>query len=121
MGGSSAQLVIDRTLQAARPGEIVLMHVGAAPDRTTLDADALPSVISRLKAMGYGFVTLDALLSRVAGGGTATNPADCDDTTWRTAPITVTRILSVPPVPVVTGIRTASHPECRYDRVVIDE
>jgi hypothetical protein len=26
----------------------------------------------------------------------------------------------VPPVPVVSGIRTGTHPECSYDRVVID-
>ena len=52
---------ITRVLGAARPGEIVLMHVGANPDDgTTLDAAALPSVISGLRARGYGFVTLDA-------------------------------------------------------------
>jgi hypothetical protein len=39
------------------------MHVGSNPDDgTTLDADALPSMIGRLRAAGYGFVTLDALL-----------------------------------------------------------
>jgi peptidoglycan/xylan/chitin deacetylase (PgdA/CDA1 family) len=47
---------------AARPGEIVLMHVGSNPDdHTTYDADALPQVISGLRAEGYLFVTLDAL------------------------------------------------------------
>ena len=46
----------------ARPGEIVLMHVGSNPDdHTTFDADALPQVISGLRALGYSFVTLDAL------------------------------------------------------------
>jgi peptidoglycan/xylan/chitin deacetylase (PgdA/CDA1 family) len=50
-------------LKAARPGEIVLMHVGAHPkDHSTLDADALPQVISGLRAKGYGFVTLEAVL-----------------------------------------------------------
>lgn len=49
---------------ALRPGEIVLMHLGSNPqDGTTLDADALPDVIDRMRAAGYGFVTLDALLS----------------------------------------------------------
>jgi peptidoglycan/xylan/chitin deacetylase (PgdA/CDA1 family) len=38
------------------------MHVGPNPnDHTTLDADALPTVISELRARGYSFVTLDAL------------------------------------------------------------
>ncbi len=49
-------------LAAARPGEIVLMHVGSNPDdHTAFDADALPRVISGLRAQGYSFVALDAL------------------------------------------------------------
>ncbi len=62
-GGITAATVRDRVLDAARPGEIVLMHVGANPDDgTTLDADALPGVIEQLRSSGYEFVTLDALL-----------------------------------------------------------
>ncbi|HEX5534669.1 MAG TPA: polysaccharide deacetylase family protein [Actinomycetales bacterium] len=62
-GGITAAIVRDRVLDAAGPGEIVLMHVGANPDDgTTLDADALPGVIDQLRSRGYGFVTLDALL-----------------------------------------------------------
>jgi peptidoglycan/xylan/chitin deacetylase (PgdA/CDA1 family) len=62
VGGITAQTVVDRVLAGARPGEIVLMHVGSNPDdHTTLDADALPIVIARLRALGYTFVTLDAL------------------------------------------------------------
>jgi peptidoglycan/xylan/chitin deacetylase (PgdA/CDA1 family) len=62
-GGITAQIVVDRVLAAARPGAIVMMHVGANPDDgTTLDAQALPTVISQLRARGYSFVTLDALL-----------------------------------------------------------
>jgi peptidoglycan-N-acetylglucosamine deacetylase len=63
-GGMSAQKVTDRAMNALRPGEIVLMHLGANPeDGTTLDADALPDMIERMRAAGYTFVTLDALLS----------------------------------------------------------
>ncbi|HZW43890.1 MAG TPA: polysaccharide deacetylase family protein [Dermatophilaceae bacterium] len=61
-GGRSADSVVQRVLAAATPGEIVLMHVGSNPtDHSTLDADALPRIISGLRAAGYGFVTLDAL------------------------------------------------------------
>lgn len=61
--GMDAAAVLDRVVQAATPGEIVLMHVGANPDDgSTLDADALPSVIRELRARGYRFVTLQALL-----------------------------------------------------------
>ena len=63
-GGITAQLVVERVVAAARPGEIVLMHVGSNPDdHTTLDAQALPTVIARLRSLGYGFVTLDALVA----------------------------------------------------------
>jgi peptidoglycan/xylan/chitin deacetylase (PgdA/CDA1 family) len=60
----ATQAVVDRVLGAARPGEIVLMHVGSNPDdHTTLDAAALGAVIDRLRTGGYRFVTLDTLLS----------------------------------------------------------
>ena len=62
-GGISADVVLQRVLATATPGQIVLMHVGANPDDgTTFDADALPRVIDELRARGYSFVTLDALL-----------------------------------------------------------
>ena len=61
-GHISASVVVSRVLAAAKPGEIVLMHVGSNPDdHTTVDADALPRVIRGLRALGYSFVTLDAL------------------------------------------------------------
>jgi peptidoglycan/xylan/chitin deacetylase (PgdA/CDA1 family) len=60
-GGQSADTVLNRVLATAQPGQIVLMHVGANPDDgTTLDAAALPAIIDRLRAMGYGFATLAA-------------------------------------------------------------
>jgi peptidoglycan/xylan/chitin deacetylase (PgdA/CDA1 family) len=63
-GGVTAQTVADRTLAALQPGEIVLMHIGSNPDDgSTLDADALPDIIDRISAAGYGFSTLDALLA----------------------------------------------------------
>jgi peptidoglycan/xylan/chitin deacetylase (PgdA/CDA1 family) len=63
-GGMSAQRVADRAVAALRPGEIVLMHVGANPDDgTTFDADALASTIARMRSAGYDFVTLDSLLA----------------------------------------------------------
>ena len=62
-GGITEAIVRQRVLDALQPGEIVLMHLGANPeDGTTLDADALPEIISGLSAMGYSFVTLDQML-----------------------------------------------------------
>ncbi|MEO6144570.1 MAG: polysaccharide deacetylase family protein [Dermatophilaceae bacterium] len=63
-GGQSADSVVRRVLAAATPGQIVLMEVGSSLDDSTLDADALPRVISGLRAAGYGFVTLDGLGAR---------------------------------------------------------
>jgi len=61
-GGQTVHTVEARALSALTPGEIVLMHCGSAPDGTTLDADALPAVIQRIKAHGYHFVTLHGFL-----------------------------------------------------------
>ena len=62
-GGITARIVADRVMARLQPGEIVLMHVGSNPnDGTTLDADALPAIIDRIRQAGYGFTTLDALL-----------------------------------------------------------
>jgi peptidoglycan/xylan/chitin deacetylase (PgdA/CDA1 family) len=57
-GGQSTSSIVARVLGALRPGAIVLMHVGAAPDGSTLDAAALPRLIDRLRARGYRLVTL---------------------------------------------------------------
>ncbi len=62
-GGMSVASVRDRVLAAARPGMIVLLHVGANPtDGTTLDAAALPAIIEGLRARGYRFLTLEQAL-----------------------------------------------------------
>lgn len=62
-GGRSAASVTKRVLDGARPGGIVLMHLGAHPtDHSTLDAEALPGLIDALRAQGYTFVTLEAVL-----------------------------------------------------------
>jgi peptidoglycan/xylan/chitin deacetylase (PgdA/CDA1 family) len=57
-GGQSVDSVVNRVMDAAGAGEIVLMHIGSAPDGSTLDASALPTVIQRLQAGGFRFVNL---------------------------------------------------------------
>ena len=46
--------------------------------------------------------------------------ASCDSGAWRSAPVSVSHSVPVPGLPVVTAIRTAAHPECGYDRLVLD-
>jgi peptidoglycan/xylan/chitin deacetylase (PgdA/CDA1 family) len=63
-GQITVQTVVSRVLASLQPGEIVLMHCGSNPtDHSTLDAEALPTVIAELRARGYSFVTIDALRS----------------------------------------------------------
>ncbi|MFC6237982.1 polysaccharide deacetylase family protein [Longivirga aurantiaca] len=66
--GSSRGTAADvtrRVVAALQPGLIVLMHVGANPDDgTTYDADSLAATIAALRARGYTFATVTALLDR---------------------------------------------------------
>jgi len=61
-----------------------------------------------------------------AGSSAAPTPsapgaaASCDTGTWRSAPVSATHPVAAPTVPVVTAVRTAAHPECGYDRLVLD-
>jgi hypothetical protein len=55
-----------------------------------------------------------------APGSAGAATTRCDVGGWHAAPVTVTRQMAVPPVPRVTAIRTAAHPEGGYDRVVLD-
>lgn len=49
--GSSTSVILDRVRRLTVPGAIVLMHVGTG----STDPQALPSIISTLRGMGYGF------------------------------------------------------------------
>jgi peptidoglycan/xylan/chitin deacetylase (PgdA/CDA1 family) len=64
-GGHSVARVVARVLAGLRPGEIVLMHVGANPyDHTTFDADALPTLIREVERRGYRFTTVAEVYAR---------------------------------------------------------
>jgi len=56
--------IVRRVLSRVHPGEILLMHTGAAKDGSTLDTDALPGVIRGLRARGYRFARLDRWIRR---------------------------------------------------------
>ncbi|HET9898548.1 MAG TPA: hypothetical protein VFQ44_26780 [Streptosporangiaceae bacterium] len=44
----------------------------------------------------------------------------CDTGKFSKLPIKVKRSVHVPPTPVIQHVRTAKHPECGYDRLVLD-
>lgn len=63
--GATTEKAVRRVLNTLRPGQIVLAHVGAHPsDGSTIDADALPTIIREVRERGYRFVSLDVLLRR---------------------------------------------------------
>jgi hypothetical protein len=43
----------------------------------------------------------------------------CATGAWHSAPLNVSRDVAAPPVPHVAAVRTATHPECGYDRFVL--
>ncbi|MBU3092278.1 polysaccharide deacetylase family protein [Clostridium sp. CF011] len=51
--------IVKNSVENVRPGEIILMHCNEDKKVTT---EALPQIISKLKEMGYSFVTVDKLL-----------------------------------------------------------
>jgi peptidoglycan/xylan/chitin deacetylase (PgdA/CDA1 family) len=63
MGTSSqtARGVVRRVVAGLVPGQIVMMHLGSARDRSTIDTNALPAVIRAVRARGYRFVTLSGI------------------------------------------------------------
>jgi peptidoglycan/xylan/chitin deacetylase (PgdA/CDA1 family) len=54
----SASGATRRVIDHLVPGEIVLMHLGASRDSSTIDSNALPGIIRAVRARGYRFVTL---------------------------------------------------------------
>ena len=59
-----------------------------------------------------------ASLATASPGSSAA--ANCDSGAWRSAPVSVSHAVTGPAVPVVTAVRAAAHPECGYDRLVLD-
>jgi peptidoglycan/xylan/chitin deacetylase (PgdA/CDA1 family) len=62
-GGQSVSSVVTRVLGSLQPAEIVILEVQAnATDHSTLDADALPTIIRDVEQRGYQFVSLDQFM-----------------------------------------------------------
>jgi peptidoglycan/xylan/chitin deacetylase (PgdA/CDA1 family) len=56
VSGVPPKLIVSSVLHKVRPGSIVLLHDGGGDARHTIEA--LPSIIERLRARGYDFVTI---------------------------------------------------------------
>jgi len=57
--GTLAATMIQKVINNAQPGAIVLMHVGSGTHTT----EALPQIITGLKKLGYTLVTISKILS----------------------------------------------------------
>lgn len=64
--GITTRSIVKRVMAGLRPGAILLMHVGSAPDGSTLDADALPRLIRKIRQAGYRLVRLDRFISSLS-------------------------------------------------------
>lgn len=53
--------IVDNVVSAVRPGSIVLMHDAGGPREQTLAA--VPLIVKKLRRRGYGFVTVDRMLT----------------------------------------------------------
>lgn len=66
--GVSGEQVLKRSMEAANPGAIILMHCATGPDGNLQGTlDALPELIAGLQAKGYELVTLPQLLETTKG------------------------------------------------------
>lgn len=61
--GIAATTIVERVLGAARDGSVILLHAG--PNHTP---EALPAIITGLRARGFGFATVPQLIGSVGAG-----------------------------------------------------
>ncbi|HEY7985115.1 MAG TPA: polysaccharide deacetylase family protein [Ktedonobacterales bacterium] len=93
------QTIVDRVLASARPGSIILLHDGYFFRWQT--AQALPAIITGLRAKGFILATLPQVLAGQA-------PATPVPTATSTATATATTLPSPTDTPTATAIPTAT-------------
>lgn len=107
--GNSANSIIQRTLSSITPGSIILMHTGAGATGTTT---ALPTIITRLKSMGYRFVTVSQMLnleSKSGGSNYVVKPGDTLYAIAKRYGISVNQLASTNNIKNINLIRTGQR------------
>lgn len=104
-------------MRAPRPSSPFLVRAGLAATIVVLAA----ACSSGGSPAASGPSAAGAATSGPAASATtsAAAQASCDTDPWGSVPVTVSHTVPVPPVPVVTGLKAAAHPECGYDRLVL--
>jgi hypothetical protein len=99
---------------AVRRAAILAVALGASSScATAIPApDSTPSGIVPSPSPSPSAVPSSAVAASIGAG--------CDTSPWHASPIRSARQVPVPPVPVIRAVRTAAHPECGYDRLVLD-
>lgn len=99
---------------AIRRAAILAVVLGASSSCATAipAANSTPPGIARSPVPSPSAVPSRSIAASIRAG--------CDTSPWHASPISSARQVPVPPVPVITGVRAAAHPECGYDRLVLD-
>lgn len=93
--GNSSTDIINRVMSRITPGAIILMHTGAGAPGTPV---ALPTIISRLKGLGYRFVTMSQMMNLPSAPSGQTYTVRPGDTLYAIAlryNTTVSRLVSL--------------------------
>ncbi|PRY81457.1 LysM peptidoglycan-binding domain-containing protein [Alkalibacterium olivapovliticus] len=80
--GNSSTDIVNRVMSRITPGAIILMHTGAGARGTPA---ALPTIITRLKGLGYRFVTMSQLMNLQAAPSGRTYTVRPGDTLYSIA------------------------------------
>jgi hypothetical protein len=99
---------------------ITALALAAVSGCGTSGAPGAPATATASSAPATGSAAPPVTATPASGGPSGTSAAQCGTGPWRSAPMTVTHQVAVPPVPVITAVRAAAHPECGYDRLVLD-
>ncbi|HEY0697924.1 MAG TPA: hypothetical protein VGD43_08955 [Micromonospora sp.] len=102
------------TIAGLLAGALILSAGCSRPAPTPSATSSAPTALPGTASPG---TPADPSVTSQAGGssGASTGPSR-----WGNSPVTVVHRPAVPPVPVLTGIRSAAHPAEGYDRVVFD-
>lgn len=80
--GNSANAIVQRVMNGITPGAIILMHTGEGAPGTP---QALPTIITRLRNMGYRFVTVSEMLNHSSAPSGQVYIVRAGDTLFRIA------------------------------------
>lgn len=108
------------TRQPVRTGLACFALLALAAGSAACSADGgQPSSSAGTSSGASSSQSTSAPATSPAGSAAPSSSPSCPAGAWQTGPVSVQTGISIPPVPVATGISVGTHPECRFDRLVI--